>query len=149
MILGFTGTREEPTEAQKTMLREFILHDATEEITQFHHGCCKGSDATAHLVFKEWFGDQSDKITLHPPDKTIYEMEYTDWEYANCIWWRRKDYLARDRDIVECVDRVFAFAKEFTDIKTVRSGTWYTVRYAITQNKPVDVCYPSGKVVKY
>lgn len=150
-ILGATGTREEPSKQQRDWSLDEVLQYGIGGVAQFHHGCCLGSDEWMHRVAKS---AEAMSIVLHPPILKTFEMEYTEWDYNNCVWYPRKPYLDRDRDIIKPhagvkIDRLLAIAKEGTDITTVRSGTWYTVRTAVKNGVPVDVCYPSGKVVKY
>jgi hypothetical protein len=150
MRLGFTGTREDATEAQVKALASFVRGSSDDEyIEEAHHGCCKGSDKAFHNIMKMWFGDIPGKIQLHPPDNDRYEMQYTDWEYDNCIWSPKKPYLVRDDDIVDESTHLAAFAKAGTNIATIHSGTWYTVRKAIDHGLPVIIWYPDGKGVRY
>lgn len=144
--IGFTGTREEPSGKQKAWLLETVLSFGMGEVDEFHHGCCVGSDAFAHKVAK---GAEVKQIVLHPPLKHDFEMKYENWDYANCVWYPRKDYLARDRDVVDCATVMFGLIKAGTELATPKSGTWYTVRHSIKMGRVIDVCYPSGKVLKY
>jgi hypothetical protein len=144
--LGFTGTREKPTQEQRIWLTDQVLSYGIGEVDEFHHGCCQGSDEYAHTVAKAC---EVKLIVLHPPLKHEFEMKYTEWEYANCVWYPRKDYLARDRDIVDCSTRMYGLAKANTALASPHSGTWYTARQSIKRGRIIDMCYPSGKVVKY
>src|SRR5215213_159560 len=110
-------------------------------IDQFHHGCCQGSDEFAHRAAK---GAEAKLLVLHPPLKRDWEMEYTQWDYDNCVWFPRRDYLPRDRDIVECSKRLLALPKGPEEFRG--SGTWYTIRYAVKAQIPVYICHPDGKV---
>jgi hypothetical protein len=142
VILGFTGSRHEPTGAQRVWLVDYILGNG--KISEFHHGCCVGSDEFSHRAAKNSTDLTVAEIVLHPPFDTTYEMEYTDWDYANCVWYPRKEFLRRNRDIVNASDRMVALPNG--PEKMNGSGTWYTVRFAVEQGKQVTICDPTGKL---
>ncbi len=56
-------------------------------------------------------------------------------------WLPAKEYLERDRDIVDATEALFATPD---GPERAKSGTWYTVRYAVKTGKPVYICYPDG-----
>lgn len=141
MILGFTGTREEPTSEQRKQLLQFMLNNPAGE---FHHGCCVGSDAFAHRVAKSCLDLGLEQIVLHPPDKTRFEMAYTDWDYTNCVWWPRKPYLDRNYDIIREADKMIALPKGPEQKRG--SGTWSTIRHTLDAKKPLAIIWPDGKI---
>ena len=145
MNLGFTGSRHEPTKQQKDWLFQFISDNNPEE---FHHGCCAGSDSYAHWCARTCMeaGYGLNQIVLHPPGKPGWEMKYTAWEYANCLWFPKRDYLARNRDIVNNTDMLVALPNGPEKMRG--SGTWYTIRYANKQGKSVLICDPLGQIEK-
>jgi len=151
MKLGFTGTREEPTQEQIDWLTEFFRQEMPEE---FHHGACVGSDAKAHrAALKYNMGGRHEwmSVVVHPPidTKLMMPMGSILSVTGGVTILEPKPYLARNRNIVDATDRLVAFALEGDNFGTIKSGTWHTVRYAKAQNKPVDVVYPDGKVVRY
>jgi hypothetical protein len=147
MILGFTGTREEPTREQKTWLLSFVLGSGDDDrIDEFHHGCCVGSDEFSHRMAKQCLDLTIEQIVLHPPSNSKYEMKYTDWDYANCVWYPRKPYLDRNYDIVACSTQVVALPKG-PEVKQ-GSGTWHTIRATLRAKKPLIICYPDGEIDK-
>ena len=141
MNLGFTGSQHEPTSEQKNWLLQYVLDNSPAE---FHHGCCVGSDAFAHKVAKNSLDLGLEQIILHPSIDTSREMKYTDWDYANCIWYPRKEFLPRNRDIVNAVDKLIALPDGPEKMRG--SGTWYTIHYALKQRKPVLICNPLGEL---
>lgn len=145
MRLGFTGSRLEPSAAQMTWALGVVLDSKG---IKAHHGCCVGGDAGFHRICKQSSDLTVKSIDLHPPVNPRFEMEYTDWDYVNCTWWPKKDYNIRNHDIVDATDYLIAFAKEGTDINTMGSGTWSTIRYAVSRNKHIRVCYPDGHIVR-
>jgi hypothetical protein len=74
-------------------------------------------------------------IVIHPP---LYDNKR-----AFCIGdeiCSKKDYLDRNRDIVDNCDLLIATPKETTEV--LRSGTWSTVRYAKKIGKPIVIIEP-------
>ena len=94
--------------------------------TEFHHGGCKGADTEASRIA----ATLGIHVVCHPPiDKKAIGDYYADKVLPE------KEYLDRNRDIVDCTDCLIATPKE--NFEVVRSGSWYTVRYARKQNKNV------------
>lgn len=132
MIIGFTGTRRQLTEAQRSWLRRY-LHDNDDRIDEFHHGACVGADETAHHEARNCGID----VVVHPPDNTRLRMDLD----PDAVWLPAKPYLDRDRDIVDSADALIALPD---GPERGASGTWYTVRYAARVGVPVTICYPDG-----
>lgn len=144
--IGFTGSREGMSPLQRkwviTSLIKEVVHN---RVTRAHHGCCEGSDEEFHGIARGVMTQGLEGITLHPPIKNQHEMKYDEWTMMNCIWYPRKAYLARDRDIVTCTGSLLATPN--TDRPTRGSGTWYTIQYARDLgNKNVHVCFPNGEI---
>lgn len=133
MNIGFTGSREGMTGRQKTFVWEMLLLLQEDSIFHGHHGDCIGSDAQFHEMMVQLGGE----VTIHPPKKREFRA-FCDSGATNK--WLEKDYLERDRDIVQCSDLLIATPKENIEIK--RSGTWYTVRFAREKKIPTLVVYP-------
>jgi hypothetical protein len=140
--IGFTGTREGMSEHQKEtlsrILTAFLVQGSVQDdVIVFHHGDCKGADAEAHEIvcqLREIMKDvPTPRIIIHPPVKRIMRAYC---QGADEIL-PPKDYLERDRAIVDSCIGIFAAPK--TDKEERRSGTWYTVRYARKTNKRVVV----------
>ena len=127
MVIGFSGTRRGMSTRQKldlvTKLQEL-------SVTEFHHGDCIGADAEAHDIVRDQFPDI--QIVVHPPND--------DKQRA----WRRGDvilptgyYLNRNRSIVDSTEALIATPWESRNV--VRSGTWFTIRYAQEIGKPAHI----------
>jgi hypothetical protein len=128
--IGFTGTQQGMSKAQKTVLR-IVLEHQFEPTTYFHHGDCVGADAEAHKIAREI----GYLIHLHPPENPS--------KRAFCDCDREEEplpYLERNHKIVDCTDWLLASPKE--DEEVLRSGTWATIRYARKNKKQVEIVYP-------
>lgn len=134
MRVGFTGTQEGMTAWQKQFVYDEVMMLNPDEA---HHGCCIGADYEFHTLL-----DQSYVPTVHghPPINTSKMAE------CDCdVMHDPKEYLARNKDIVEAGDWLIAAPKGPEEL---RSGTWSTVRYARKLGKPVTIVWPDGSVVR-
>lgn len=130
MIIGFTGTREGMTPAQKKAVEELLAGVRPRE---FHHGDCIGADEEAHGVAARL----AIPVHGHPPDKDTHRA------YCACVVMHDpKPYQARNMDIVRACDTLVATPQGFTE--ELRSGTWSTVRKALGAGKPVLIIWPDG-----
>jgi hypothetical protein len=128
VIAGFTGTREGMTERQKTALSLII-----DGFGLFRHGDCIGADEeAAHVVNTV----NTTMIIAHPPINPKLRSKTT----INDLVLPEKEYLERDRDIVDNSDVLIAAPKSLTP--EPRSGTWYTINYAKAQGKPIIILHP-------
>lgn len=136
MILGFTGTQNGMTRAQKATFWDLITSLCPSE---FHHGDCIGADEQAHNIVRDT--SIPTYIVSHPPENPTKRADCTaDHSYPPL------DYLARDRAIVAISDALVATPSSFTE--TIRSGTWYTVRQARKAKKPITIIWPDGTLTK-
>lgn len=139
MKLGFTGTRDGLTENQKIALKK-LFEDLLYSIDEFHHGDCLGADMDAHILSEELQFHRIAKekifnIIIHPPEKDTLR--------AYCVGDETRDvfpYLRRNKNIVDETDILIACPK--SRIEEQRSGTWSTVRYAYSKNKPLILLFP-------
>lgn len=139
MILGFTGPRVGMSERQSRWLRQIFKEMKPDE---FHHGACIGADEAAH-----WAAIDAGipLIVIHPPVITRFMMSIGPYRaYPSKVKILPPNgYHARDKDIVHACDRLISTpAGEPTE----RSGTWWTINYALSQRRPVTLCYPSGEI---
>lgn len=130
--LGFTGTRNEPTDKQL----DWLWHEMV-AYRELHHGACVGADFCAHQAAK----DNGVPIIVHPPSNTRLRMNYDDV----ATWLPAKPYLTRNRNIVDSTDELIAIPD---GPERQQSGTWSTVRYAVNLGRLVTICYPDGRVEK-
>lgn len=128
--VGFTGTREGITDSALKVLNAFL---PTINIEEFHHGDCIGADAIVHNIIMS----NNIPIIIHPP-KDNKARAYC---HSNTIL-PTKDYLQRNRDIVDCTDILIATPSTKEEI--LRSGTWSTIRYARKIGRPIIIFYNDG-----
>lgn len=137
--LGFTGTADGMTSNQIAILEEILNAFPKTSPLYCHHGDCVGSDkkfdALARLV--------GASIHIHPP--TISRLRAfvvcrKGIDHSNLP----RGYLTRNRDIVNQSQRLLAASRTMTE--TMRSGTWYTVRYARLTKTPITIILPDGSV---
>lgn len=108
------------------------------EATEFHHGDCIGADTQAHMIIRE-----SKNIPIH-----IHEPEIPDKRsfLRGDFHHNPRPYLNRNIDIVDMTDLLIACPK--TNSMIIRSGTWFTIRYAKKEKKKIMIIYPSGTIEK-
>ena len=137
MIIGFTGTRQGMTNAQKDKV-SIILLNFHPIIESLHHGDCIGADAQFHNLCIQ-AGWTPDEIWLHPAAPP------TSRAYCNSNHiMPAKPPLERNHDITEIADRIIACTFGFNEI--VRSGTWATIRYARKRGRTIHIIHPDGKM---
>ena len=127
-VIGFTGTREGMTEAQRTTVFELLRQART-----LHHGDCVGADADADRIARQ----QKMQVVSHPPSDERLRAFCTADETRSA-----KPYLARNRDIVNESELLLATPSQ--DAEQQRGGTWFTVRYARSVGKPTVIVWPDG-----
>lgn len=145
MKYGFTGTKKGMTEKQKMAFLLFIDKHKWPQggegkeywLEEFHNGDCVGADAEAYNIVKTYF-NMSDIGYIHPPKKTLFQA----WVAPFKVRYTPKDYIKRDRDIVDASDVLIACPRVMWE--ELRSGTWTTIRYAKKKEKPVYMIWPNG-----
>jgi hypothetical protein len=140
MRVGFTGTQLGLTSPQH---RAFIAWAKAAGATEFHHGCCIGADAEAEEVMTSArdLGFPKPRVIAHPPANRS-KLSETSLMFADETR-EPADYLDRNRNIVDACE-VLAACPMGEEVR--RSGTWFTVRYARRQGKPVIIFWPDGTV---
>lgn len=134
MNFGFTGTREGMTGRQWRALHDYLC---STEVTEAHHGDCVGSDAQFHGLVRLLHPTAC--IKIHPPLNPRHR--------AFCLGdlrFPRRDYLDRNKDIVDLSEYLIATPHELTERQ--RSGTWSTIRYARKQGRGILIVFPTGKL---
>lgn len=136
--IGVTGTRKKVLPAQVgtfTWLIRQELERAADGRVELHHGDCIEADYLMHCVAK----GLGCRTVIHPPR----DPKYRAWCVGDEMW-PEKEYLTRNRDIVECGRIMIAMPNE--DEEQLRSGTWSTIRYARKLGREVRQILRDGTV---
>lgn len=146
MNVGFTGSRSGATDQQlDAIVAWFLSHTPERETVFFHQGCCVGSDAqaTKRLQWLRLIGKRSLFITGYPCNL----KDFVDLECCDCcdVLYEPDEPLKRNKRIVDSCDVILATPE---GSEKMRSGTWSTIRHAITTKKPVVIFLPDGTVEK-
>lgn len=140
LVVGFTGSREGLTEAQRVSLRKWLRENPPTEV---HHGACVGADAEFSIAVVDCIpvGGEPPYEVAHPSN-----LKGTQWKecWADEV---RKPLPPLDRNvnIVNAVDVMLAGPK---GLEEQRSGTWSTVRYTRKVQKPLYLFWPDGSVTE-
>lgn len=132
--IGFTGSRHGMTPEQRKAIEMMLIHYRPFAL---HHGDCLGADAEVHEIALHL---RIPRIVIWPPLKSTLRAHCTGDQFVTVK--PPMSYLPRDRKIADSTTMLFATPRTTTPIEG--SGTWYTVRYAAAQGRPVLVIYPNG-----
>lgn len=130
MKIGMTGSRDG---ISKEAIASFIEYIKSIEITEAHHGDCIGADTLFHNLMIS----MKVPVVIHPPTVDTYRSYCQGGTAMPC-----KEYLSRNKDIVNTTDILIAFPS--SDKEILRSGTWSTIRYARKSRKSIIIIYPNG-----
>lgn len=133
--LGFTGTREGMTLAQKKEVFHLL---GVWRPRAVEHGCCVGADVDFHKLVRKVL--PLAKVVGRP---SLNKLDRSH-ELSCDLTMGRKGPLQRNRSIVDACDTLLACPKGPEEL---RSGTWSCVRYARRTWTPVTLVYPDGRVV--
>lgn len=133
--IGFTGTREEPTEEQRDALYGLLRAKFTPG-AQFLHGSADGADHVAHdLAMGRGY-----IVHVFPPIIPTYRA-FVEGHHN----YPEQPYAVRNSRIVALADELIAVPKTREE-DAPRSGTWQTVRKARAKGIPITIIWPDGKV---
>jgi len=146
MKIGFTGTREGMSKRQEGLFSR-VISEYFYDMDEFHHGDCIGADAEAHQHIHDCRRYDEDghevKIVIHPPLKDEVRAHCKTYNrdpyYYDDIIKVKKNYLERNRDIVDATDLLIATPKELST--TEFYGTMYTIKYAHDKGVPVIILW--------
>lgn len=133
-MLGFTGTCEGMTSKQLKKVKELIEMLEPESVA---HGCAIGADRQFHGL--------TSGIPRH-----LYPCngEQMRWAQANASLHDHlhniEEPLERNQIIVGFAEQMIATPAERQEQR--RSGTWYTIRYALKAGRRLHICWPDGTV---
>lgn len=146
MRIGFSGTHEGLTNDQTLHVHMLLGDLKSAGATQATHGMCIGADEQFHFMAKalKYFVIGCPGVTKH-----------------NIVWRRsekcsdcdlimpEKYFLSRNHDIVRESDVVIVCPKEVVE-QFQGSGTWATMRFAKSVQRPLIILWPDGtSVVKH
>lgn len=138
MRVGMTGTRKGMSWQQLSMFRKMLdslnSNPSIDDKPAFHHGDCIGADMEANSLAQE----AGYRTYAHPPVISTNRA----WCKSDVIL-PVADYMVRNRDIVEAVDRMLAAPKAEKE-EFAGSGTWAAIRYTIQVQKPIMIIFPDG-----
>lgn len=132
--IGVTGTRTGMNERQFEFIAAFLANIVTEE-RYFHHGDCIGVDVEVAQMAK----NAGFIVIGHPPTNPTLRGYFENHETLPT-----KDYLARNRDIVDASELLLVVPKEMEPV--LRSGTWSTQRYAAHNKKSTIIVWPESNI---
>lgn len=135
--VGFTGTRQGMTEAQRSTVIKLL---SSKETHMAHHGGCIGADIDFDTICRDIL---SIPTSVHPSN---LKNQQGKWSYTNVVF-PEKPPLDRNKDIVDSVDFLVACPKGY--IEEIRSGTWATIRYTRKVEKPLYIVYPNGSIESF
>lgn len=130
--VGFTGTQKGMTTEQLWEVDWLLQEDLTFEWA--HHGDCIGADAEFHKM-----ADLNGLKTHGHPPLNRSKRAWCKFDMVE----EEKEYLARNKDIVNAVDFMIACPQGFEE--ELRSGTWSTIRYAKLVKRPGKIVWPDGR----
>lgn len=133
--LAFTGTKDGITKAQQLELHRQLCRFRDDGFLWMHNGDCVGADYEAANI---WYG-YNGYVQLHPPIKEGYRANFSK---ARVVC-ETRDYLVRDKHMVECSELLIATPKGFAE-EMRGSGTWATIRYARKLRLRRLIIYPNG-----
>lgn len=145
--IGITGSRRFPRIQQRTKFGGILARLASTYpgIVAIHHGCCTGADEQAHQIARRIPGCQifgypgMDKLGNSP-----YRMQERD---GFTELYEPDEYATRNLRIVKASAVMIACPQyPEDDPRSLRSGTWQTVRYARRMHKPILCIMSDGQL---
>lgn len=135
--IGFTGSRQGITPAQRDTLRR-LLEEIYPDIVV--HGCAIGADA--QFAFLCSVRSPRPHIIGYPSD----QPSQTDDEACGLCDEIKPPSppLRRNREIVDTSNRLLACPA--SDTEELRSGTWATIRYARRKQRHITLILPDGSI---
>jgi hypothetical protein len=144
MKIGFTGTRNGMTPAQKTAFSRLISQLRPDE---FRHGACIGADTDSVCVAR--FLSIPVRIAM-PGVFAKSGLNHLRSQAAineSTIESPPMTMFARNRLLVDSSDQIIAAPKQ-NERPAAKSGggTWQTIEYAEKRRKRVHIIWPDGRV---
>lgn len=138
MRVGFSGTRQGMTNDQVLQVHMLLGDLRSAGATQATHGMCQGADKQFHDMAKAL-----SYFVIGCPGVTTDGYQYFRSNVECDLVMPEKPFLIRNRNIINESDVILITPKE-TREQFKGSGTWASIRYARTANKPLVVIWPDG-----
>lgn len=138
--VGITGTRQGARPEQKDALWEVLNQTSPREV---HHGDCVGIDALVNEMCETLNQRYGTRTIIHPPTRSELRAFCIPPSGAGEIL-PPKDYLTRNRWIVRRCEVLVGVPN--TMAPRQGSGTWWTIKYAYKQGRPIAIIFPNGHV---
>ena len=140
--IGITGTRTGATPEQFGSFATLVGELHAEGYTDLHHGDCVGVDEQAHNLAL-FLGLN---IVIHPPIKRDFRA-FCQGEpgFPPVETLEPDSYFSRSRQIVQDSDILLALPD--SPVERPRSGTWYTINYALAMGRHTIIIQPDGLLV--
>lgn len=133
--VGFTGTRNGMTQAQKDVVRTLLRNEKPDFCI---HGDCIGADEDFDTICS------LDNIRRGIRPCTFVDMRAHCDKRGAEILSEPTNPMQRNRDIVAQVDVLIGCPPN--DTMLPRGGTWATIRYGLKKGIPVYVVKPDGEL---
>lgn len=140
MKVGFSGSRDGLTDAQRRSLEKLLLEiDEDGVIEEVAHGDCVGADEDFHCLAKKLLPNAS--VVIHPPANSALRAFCIGTEIRE-----EKSYNIRNAEIVRESDIVIACPQ--TAISKPHSGTWNVVNMTRKYGRNLFIIHNDGSIVK-
>lgn len=145
MDIGFTGTRNGMTAAQKESFKQLMFELMPDH---FRQGCCIGADEDSVLIIRTILpicfivGHPGLFAVLNKNDCHSNIAE----EYSSEIL-PLETHFARNQRICKSMDELIATPWQNQAQEPAENeggGTWYTIHYALRLHKKVRIIWPNG-----
>jgi len=138
--IGFTGTREGITDAQRSTLIRVLMGDDVWRTASFHHGDCVGADADFDAILRAIYA--CPPIESHPC--TFAVMRAHCERRGPTVVHAPRRYDRRNREIVLRSATMLVCPKDMSEQRF--GGTWATYRIALAEGRRVLVVWPDGRL---
>lgn len=141
MRVGFTGTRDGMTDAQKDTLSAWL---ARHRLSEFHHGNAVGADedAVRELLTAAQDFEHLRAVAIHAHPCGVPGQGSAAAFILSHVKHKVAEPLVRNRAIVAACDVLLAAPKSPHEER--RSGTWAAIREARRRGKRVLILNPDG-----
>jgi hypothetical protein len=138
MKIGFSGTRQGMTNEQVLQVHMLLGDLKSVGATEATHGMCIGADAQFHEM-----AHALKYFTIGWPGLTAFgQMKHRSTVEPDLVM-PAKPFLIRNQDIVRESD-VMIITPAQTTPQREGSGTWATIRYTRSAQKPLIILWPDG-----